>query len=332
MKPISFIILLSFLLSSCQSTDKPILEGSDIITTDQAEINKLTKTVVKALVTKDGTPILGILADELKNSLNNYPKKIQEIVSSVSLDSSNLLRNIVYECEVMNGLFTKVGRVTSRENHFTYTIPVRGRTYVRLFTLPAADPYEKYLITTIYYKKSGKWLLGNFYIGYYSFYGRNAEDLYSEVTLNTYKQNYVLAFLYITMMEVCMNPADGNLIYDSQTEMMSDIAELRTKIQEVTGIPAKVKELKTQPEIFELRTKLTHRIPSPIVYYKTNIPLSKTTELEKENLLLHDQIDNYLPKATAIFDSVYYVAVNEFPNQYHAVDQVYYARLAELKK
>jgi len=332
MKPLNFFIVLLIFFSSCINRDNPVLEGNDIITTDKQVIDKLTLVVAKSLKTKNGNLISGILDEELKKSLPNYPEKIQEIVSGVSLDSQNTLRNTVLDGEVLNGLFTKISKVNSNENNFTYNIPTRGRTYIRLFTLSAAEPYTKYLVSTVYFRKKGEWRLGNFYVGYYSFYGRNAYDLFREVTKHSFNGNHVLAFLYARLMEACIDPANGNLEYNPASDIREEYATTEKKLREITGIPIAVNEVKSNPEIFDLKVKLSHRIPSPLVYYKTSIPLGNRAEIEKENRLVHDQIDRYLPRATTIFDSVYYVAVNEYPNSYREVDHAFFARLAELKE
>lgn len=331
MKPLKAIWIFLFLLS-CQLRNEPVLEGDRVNMEDKREIDKMIAQIHKGLQKKDGGYINNILSDELKTALVNYTEKIQELVNEVHLDSQNFLRNTVFECQINNNIFSKIGTVESKENHFSFVFPIRRHVYVKLFTLSSATEYEKYLVSTIFIKEKQRWKLGGFYIGYYSYYGRNAHDLYSEASIHYYNDNYVLAYLYSQMMLATINPANTNLRYNLEDEMKQLGQDALEKLKSVSGLPAIVETVPTKPEIFEVRVQLSHRIPSPIVYYKTSVSLANYKALEDENKQIHKIIENYLPNAKAIFDSVCYVAVNEFPNNYKAVDQISFSQLAEVGK
>ena len=117
MKPLKIIWIFIFLLS-CQLRSEPVIEGDRVNMEDKREIDKMIAHIHKGLQKHAGAYITNILSDELKMALVNYPEKIQELVDEVHLDSQNFLRNTVFECQVNNNIFTKIGTVKSKENHF----------------------------------------------------------------------------------------------------------------------------------------------------------------------------------------------------------------------
>jgi hypothetical protein len=323
---------LFLLFCSCQLRNEPVTEGNEIDPAVKREIDEMVGRIHKSMLRHDGSYISSILAEELKAQLVNYNEKIEQIVDGVQLDTQNYLRNTVLEQHINNGFFNRITKVRSEEGNFSYLFPRKPQTYVKLFAVSSATSYEKYLISTIFFRERGKWKLGSFYVGPYSYYGQNADDLYATTSTHFYNNKFVLAYLYAHMMLATINPASGNLKFDKEDIMRTLAADAGEKMKSISGMPAVVEKLATRPDIFDLRVRLSHRLPSPMVYYRSSVPLSNTAALEEENVALHKIIEDYLPDAKAIFDSVYYVAVNEYPNEYREVEHVSFSRLAEVGK
>jgi hypothetical protein len=181
------------------------------------------------------------------------------------------------------------------------------------FFVPKEAMANKYIITAIYNKLNYGWKLTYIDAAPYTISGKTAPQLF-ELARQSYAKHYLLN-TYITMVSAfnCSRPSTI-WDYEADSAMNSFYGKITGEAAANYKFPITIKQVATQPIIFNVFNKTLPEGEFPMFYYLSKIKVTDTTAIKRENEGMRKVLDQTFPGISQEKKYLLFSAFNERPD------------------
>jgi len=154
-------------------------------------------------------------------------------------------------------------------------------TYISL--LVCKGEINDLLVTCIYGKYNNRWKLDVFLIGPYKILEKTSIDLYKKAKVEYVNNDLFDAANDMLLCEQIARPAKDIFYYFKMPEIISFHKELTNAVNKKYPLPLTIIDLKSLPQIFNIKPVVLKEGIFPTIYYVTKINLRDTVALKAEN-------------------------------------------------
>lgn|GEM_PF-396396 len=312
--PVCLIFIAIF--TGCHSPVKPGTYANDKIPASQASnFHDLNKQLFEGLKANSKKQLSGLLSKEMID--NNSNLKDIEVVSNHMKEGDFTLQEEYYLVKRKPGKDTLKINNKDINNHKIGVNIDQPETYLAFFGQKGIANGQ--LVTLVYKKLDYGWKLTDLEIDPYSINGKTAPELFKQA-----KDDYAKGYLVNAV----------NLMAEARTTALPYISWVYPEEKQINEFYAKVLNaanrkyrfpytinVATKPQIINLQIHTTPEGVFPQVFYRSNIRLTNTAGLLKENLQVRKALATALPGINKGNKYVFYSVFNKLPNSYESVDR-----------
>jgi hypothetical protein len=317
--PILFLVFVLNVLTGCHVGTSGTWRNSRIDPDVKNKIDVLNKKLFDGLLSGDVAGVKSLMAPQLVEMVNT---KLDTLIFTFKGAYSN--KNISYDLldeyytkntttQVPNTAFPE--NKSSNSYKLTYTA-MNEAMYVSILKTKGTN--ESCGILAIYGKYEDNWKLNILQIGNISILGKTSPDFYNAAQINYKNGNLIDATDDITMARQLANPFNEYLIYDNIDEMKALYNKVITEANSKYKMPFAITSIDKQPQIFSISPQYINDVNIsgifPIIRYKTEIPLTDTIALKKENDKIQKVIGSIFKGIDQNKRFIFYQAVNQLPD------------------
>lgn len=315
LKKISVFLLFIAILQSCGSPSGPgIYKNEKISSSDQSRFHDLNDKLFAALKTDDEPQLEYIMSQDFIDVTNR--KRAVELVSNRFKEDDY---KILDEYYVVNR-YIHGDTIKSALTGGKYTVYCPGgvkEMYIAFFV--PKHTANQYMITALYCKYDYGWKLSQLETNAYAKNGKSMTALLADA-----KAAYTKGFLVNALNDGasainCSRPS-SLWKYDNEAEAGEFYSNVLNQVSAKYRVPLPIKGAPTHLEIIRIFTQEDKEGTFPMIYYLTNIKLSDTTAVKKENEVIRKVIDKTIPGIDKDNKYVLYSAFNEWPTGVKTVE------------
>jgi len=312
-------VLALLILSACGGNRPSVLRNEQIPEKVRKETGVLNDKLFRAVTRNDAEAVKALMADTL---LQKHKDGVAPLIQNASTSFSALTYRLIdahyqYNTDPSGADTVFTGSVGA----YPYAIhfkPVNTETYIALMVPEESN--QEVLITAIYGKYGDKWKLNTIYFGVLSMFGKSAPDYYKMAKTAYEKQYLADAVNYADLARLCLRPG-GDLFHFGAEKEMEDFAEkVHAEATKTFAFPQVLENIQSKPVVFRIFPESSEKGFFPMVYYKTNIPLSNTAALEAEHEEVKKEVSRLYRGIDKDKEYVFYWAYNQYPDGKTAVE------------
>ena len=330
MKNIIPIIILTLLLSSCKTNLNKHYKNENIPIETKTRIDELNVLIINSIKENKTKSIKSILSENLIKKIGI--SKIDSIFSHISPIVRNQKfkeKDSYYVVNTNSNISNTILSGSNKEIDYslTYTA-LNEKMFISLFKTTNLE--DNLLLTLIYgLDKKGTWKLNIFHVGQYETFDKNFPQYYNISKTELEKKHLINAASNLHAGKQVIKPAREILKYQIEKDFFELEKKVFNQINKEYRFPIIVKNMETNPEIFNLYPQRSDEGFSTMIRYKTAIDLKDIINLKKENLKLQKNIESIF-KGITKNKYIFYRAYAEFPNE-KGKNYNYYGFVQELK-
>jgi hypothetical protein len=207
-----------------------------------------------------------------------------------------------------------------REYSLRYNSPTNETMVTNAYI---GDLVNRYLVTMIYAKYSGKWKLDYFNYSPLLIEGKDSYAWEIEAVNEIKKGNYVNADMYHKISGLLSRPGGNIWSYTSESE----IPDMEQLIHREVGIyhqlPKTIENIKSKPKIVETYAEFMNDSLFPAIVYKTNLPLKDSIAISNECEELNFVINQYFNEFKNDYNTVFIRVVDAIPDEGKSVNWIF---------
>ncbi|MFB9841311.1 hypothetical protein [Mucilaginibacter ginsenosidivorans] len=314
--PFVSVLFTLFIALSCSSPKPGVYANDQIPAGKRADLHELNTQLFDGLKANDAKSLSLIFSQDMIE--RHYTLKQVETISNHIKEGAYTLMDEYYLVNKRKGNDTI--KVTGR-NINDHDLVIDAETpemYLALFGQKSIP--NQWMVSAIYCKLSYGWKVVLMDINPYTKNGKTSPELY-ELAKDKYAKHYLVDAL--NLMELshdCSEPfqgwinpdvAAGNKFYTG----------LLNEANEKYRLPLVIKQVPTQPKIFEIATQTTPEGVFPMIYYYSKVKLSDAAGIKKENEAVRKVIGTIVPGVDKDKKYIFYSVFNKHPNSYESVDR-----------
>ncbi|WP_184544258.1 hypothetical protein [Mucilaginibacter sp. FT3.2] len=313
---IAALLLIIFVLQSCGAPSAPgIYKNEKISSSDQSRFHDLNDKLFNVLKTNDEAQLESIMSQDF--ILVSNKKRQVELVSNRFKEGTYSLLEEYY---VVNRFIHGDTIKSALPDGSKYSIFCPGgvkEMYIACF-IPKNIP-NQYMITAVYCKFDYGWKLNQLEANAYAKNGKNAPELFKAAEAS-YGKGYLVNALNTGASAINCTRPSSIWKYDDETAMSEFYSKVLNQVSAKYRVPLAIKGAPVHLEIIRIFNQTTPDGDFPMIYYLTNIKLSDTTAVKKENEQIQKVIDKTIPGLDQENKYVLYSAFNEWPTGVKTVD------------
>jgi predicted regulator of amino acid metabolism with ACT domain len=307
------VSIVVFLLQSCNVGTSGTWKDENIEQGLKNKIETLDKTVLEAVTTNNSTLIKTIMSDKLLeksgDNINQMIEKVNGIIKNTDYQVLNQFHVKNSTTGISNTVMTGV---SGQDDYIIHYQALNEEMFISLIV--SKNGLNKFLITNIYGKYPDGWKLNILQFGQYTINGKTATQLYSEAKSEYDREYLVDAGNNMFLSSQVSNPANTFWEYQKKDEIKQFYATLMSEIKTEYKFPVTMKNIKTNPQIFNIFPQGMKEGYFPMVEYLTNIDLKDTVSIKEENNLMHKSIGQVFKGLDKNKKFIFYKAYSEIPN------------------
>jgi hypothetical protein len=311
LKTLFLLLLVAVSLQAC--IKKPgIWSNSQISQGNLDDFHTMNAGLLEALKRNNTDSINSFLSKQMIEDVESLRK--EELVSNALKSNNYSLLDEYYVIKdyAHTDSTTTIKPVHQGKNAYGISFSgAAGETYLALYLPKTGD--NRSLICLEYYKYNYGWKLSSLDMGAYNINGKTAPELY-EIAKAEYAKKYLVnAINTMQLADYCMSPC---LVwqYPNEKEMSKFYSDLTDEGNKLYKFPFVVEKITTHPKIFNIANVSVDGTIYPTVYYISNIKVSDTTGLKKENEQMRKILGDLVPGIDKDKSSLVYSAYNEMPS------------------
>ncbi len=313
------LFLLSFIIvfQSCHKQAAPGTYANEQIPSgDASDFHALNKTLFEGFKANSKKNLSAILSQEMIDNASNL--KDIEMVSNHMKEGDFTMLEEYYIVSKKKGRDTI--NVTNKgvNNHKIGCTIDQPETYMAFFSQKSIPNGQ--LVTVTYKKLSYGWKVTDLEIEPYTMNGKTAPELY-EFAKAQYAKRYLFdAANIMGEARSCVQPS-LNWVYPDNKPMEDFFAKVLGQANHEYGFPYAIGAISTTPKIISVQTYRNNEGVFPQIYYQSQIKLSNTAGLLKENMQVRKALGKLMPGIDKDKKYVFYAVFNKMPNAYESVDR-----------
>lgn len=315
----SSILLLSAILvfQSCHKPAAPGTYANDKIpASDATNFHDLNKSLLEGLKANDKKQLSIILSKEMIDNTSNL-KDIEKI-SNYMKDGDFTMLEEYYVVSAKRGQDTlRVANKDINNHKIGYTID-QPEIYMAFFSQKGIPDGQ--LVSATYKTLDYGWKLTDLDVEPYTMNGKTAPELF-ELAKDRYAKHYLFDVANI-MGEArsCTQPS-LNWLYPENKQIEDFYGKVLGEANHEYGFPYTIDAVSTRPKIISVQTFRNKEGVFPQVYYQSQIKLSNTAGLLKENMQVRKALTKLMPGIDKDKKYVFYAVFNKKPSAYESVDR-----------
>jgi hypothetical protein len=176
---------------------------------------------------------------------------------------------------------TILSGLTGEYDYTFHYLAINKEMYI-VMIVPDTEP-DQMLITCIYGKYPEGWKINIIQLGLYQKCHKNAIDLYKEAQ-KEYEKGYIVdAGNTLFILQSCLYPANDLMHYNLEGKIKDFYKSVQTESRQKYVFPYELKAIKSKPTVISISPQIINECNYPLVEYLTQIQLTDTTNLRKEN-------------------------------------------------
>jgi len=329
-KFIPVLIIILFLIQSCINGQSKfgVYQNEQIDQKLRNEIATMDKVVYADMCDNNFDALGTIMWDSLRDGIgNDFIKKFMPQMQRI-MKGKNYRKYCEFYINNAKASDSEAINSGTGENkwHMNFTTNFK-ETYFSM--LISGDSLNEVMLTIIYGKVKGKWLVCNIMGEDYSLGGRNAVEEF-EYTRGLEKKGYLMdAVNNMTLVSDCLHPGGKFFNYSIAKDIMRFSDSLTAETKARYPFPYAVNEVKTKPLIVNLHLEVYNGKFEPMINYQTQVNVYDSVALKKENDEMQEKIGQIFKGMDQEHQSIIYRAYNDLPNGQNSPR--YYGFIQKLK-
>ena len=305
-----------FLGQSCSSPKPGVYANDQIPSGKKADFHELNTQLFNGLKANDSKALSLIFSQEMIDK--RYNLKMVETISNHIKEGGYTLLDEYYLVNKKRGNDTI--KVTGRDIN-DHSIVVDAETpemYVAFFGQKSIP--NQWMVSAVYCKLSYGWKVALLDINPYTKNGKTAPELY-ELAKEKYAKNYLVDALDLMMLSHdCSVPFQG-WINPDVAEGNDFYTKLLNEANDKYRLPFVIKQVPTQPRIFNMTTQTTPEGVFPMIFYASKVKITDQAGMKKEHDAVRKAIGTIMPGIDKDKKYVFYSVFNKAPNNFESVDR-----------
>ena len=190
--------------------------------------------------------------------------------------------------------------------------------YIAFFVNEAAK--DKWLITATYSKYNYGWKLSDLDFAMYTINGKTAPELFEQAK-EKYAKNYLVEATNTMQLAGSLLRPSQIWVYNNEKDISGFYARLVNEANAKYKFPIVLEQVPTHPRIFRVFSNEFNNGYYPQINYLSNIKLTDTIALKKENEIVKKKISNIFPGIDKDKAYIVYSIFNEMPSSTKSVDR-----------
>ncbi|MGQ3130493.1 MAG: hypothetical protein ACT6RE_00785 [Flavobacteriales bacterium] len=314
----AILVLLTF--SACGGKKPSVLKNEQIPDKVRKETSAVNDKLFRAVSRNDAEAVKALMSDTL---LQKHKDGVAPLIQNASTSFSALTYKVIDAYYQYNTDPAGADTIFSGSlGTYPYAIhfkPVNTETYIALL-VPEEDKQEM-LITAIYGRYGDKWKLNTIYFGVLSMFGKSAPDYYKTAKTAYEKQYLADAVNNADLALLCLKPGGDLFHFGAEKEIEGFAEKVHAEALKTFAFPQVLENIPGKPVVFRIFPESSEKGFFPMVYYKTNIPLSNTAALEAEYEAVKKEVSRLYKGIDKDKDYVFYRAYNQYPDGNRPVEQ-----------
>jgi hypothetical protein len=316
---IYLLIFLLFQRCNLSKSNNGIWKNDQIGQDIRNKIKVLNDKLFYGVKNDDLKSIKSILSDSLfENSRNSLENIIGNISSSIKSDKYFPWDEYFVRNSSVNVSNTISSGETTKDAYILDYFALNFEMYVSLLLIH--ERTSEILITCIYGNYGGEWKLNILQFGKFKFYDKSAMDFY-QMAKYDYSKGYLIdAANSMLIANACLTPAGKIFQYKNEKQFALFYDKVTNEVKSKYELPLILKNIFSQPEVFNIYPLGTDEGIFPMVQYLTKININDSILLKKENQKVKKEVNNIFYGINKGKKWVFYQAFNELPEGSKRVD------------
>ena len=308
------VLMLSICILGCKPNVAKSYIDKNIPEHPKSEIKVLNEKLFKALKDNNKQEVTKLFSTGLIKVMNIKLDSFIYIAHHNIVETNSF--SVTKEFYIVNSTdYTSNTIFSGLTGEYEYTfhyLAINKEMYITMI-VPDTEP-DQMLITCIYGKYPEGWKINIIQLGLYQIRHKNAIDLYKEAQIK-YEKGYIVdAGNSLFILQSCLYPANDLMHYNLEGKIKDFYESVQTESKQKYVFPYELKAIKSKPMITNISSKILYEGDYPLVEYLTQIQLTDTTNLRKEN----DEIQKLIGGIYRGIDKekkfLYYRAWNKIPD------------------
>lgn len=316
MKIIQKIIIVVFTVLFIQSCKNVGLskgwKNENIDTENKQQIKTLNDKLFKAIGNKDELSLRMIMSDSLIQKAGDIGKLLNQISTYYKADSYRIIDEYYTNNSTIGIGNNAISGISGDNDYVVRYLAQNEEMYVSLI-LPNGFDNES-LMLAIYGKYKNEWKLNILQFGQYSLFKKNAPEYYKIAKSSYDKSHLIDAYLNAYLAYNILKPVNEHFQYQKEKEITEFYEKVRTELNSKYLLPLTLKNINTQPKIFNIYPEMTDSGFCPMIQYLTEIDLNNALPLKNENELVKKEIRQIFFGIEQDKKYIFYQAFNELPD------------------
>lgn len=317
-----FTILMCFIFNVFSQIDINITgmwKDDNIDLKIKDKIKKLNNQFVEGFTQSKPDTVFKICSEKLlETGKNDLKMVILQMGKKYSKEDFKIL-NEFYNISTSKNSSTRVFTGISGEHD--YTIGFKSINKESYISVGYFNEFPVQMgFTLIYGKYNDEWKLNIIQIGILRIMDRDAYDWFL-LAKNEYEKGYLInAVNNISLAGQILKPAKDIWHYQKEDKIIKFNEKVRKEINSKYTFPLTVEYVETKPQIYRIYPQGMSEGFFPMIEYKTEIELSDTIRLAKENDEIHSKISKLFKGIDKGTKMIFYSASNMIPIGYKPVE------------
>lgn len=310
------IVGLSLLGSGCRVGTSGTWVNDHIEPEIKSQVELLNRQLYNDIKGKNLTDLKQLMSPALLNgSGKKMDSLVNEIAPALNGTGYEVIDNYYVKNTTTNVPNTVMPSISNTDGYLVSYLALNKEMYVSLLRTTAA--VNNVLLIAIYGKYGSEWKLNILQMGQYDVIGKNAPAYYTEA-LRLYNAGDLIdaADMIITASQIG-NPGGTYFKYKNESAMKDLYTKVIKEANTRYKFPITLNQIKTRPIIFGVNPQFIgdkgHEGIYPAINYKTNIKLTDTATLRKENDALQKNIILVFGSLLQHNNHILYQAFDELP-------------------
>jgi len=326
MKKIVILVLsmMMVFLVACNKDDGPYAINDDISKSVEKEASKAMETIITAIEDGDMDTFLNntVPATRETNAAYYHAFSTNPELSESYLNESNYLNVSKY---YIKNIEKDLENLDYSTPGFEFKIknpgPMNGERYI--YVAETAYKNFDHVITYVFAKEDGKWLLENFFLGELRAYGNDVNDLIAKSKSLEDDGNYISAWMFIEQASTLIS-ASPYLEFTEEDTINDSMLRINDALSSEITFPIDIQVSDdTYVKIYAIVTKKRDENFYCEVIYKSNVPENQVGHfiILNEATLLHEAAKEVLTGLGEGFDgrityTAYFEEIEELGKDY----------------
>jgi hypothetical protein len=280
------------------------------------QVELLNRQLYNDIKGKDLTDLKQLMSPVLlTGSGTKIDTLVNQVAPSLSGTGYEVIDNYYVKNTTTNVPNTVMSSISNTDDYVVSYLALNKEMYVSLLRTTAA--VNNVLLIAIYGKYGSDWKLNILQMGQYDVVGKNAPAYYTEA-LRLYNAGDLIdaADMIITASQIG-NPGGTYFKYKNESAMKDLYTKVIKEANATYKFPITINQIKTRPVIFGVNPQFIgdkgREGIYPAINYKSDISLSDTTALRKENDALQKSISGIFNGIVANNNHILYQAFDQLP-------------------